>query len=115
MKILVTGCGGFLGSEIVRQLIERGDTVVGVSRGEYPALVKLGMSHRRGDLVDRKFTIESVAGVDAVIHTAATARCVGSVAAFLFDQQARHRSCDCCLPGEQDQDAGLLQQPQCDV
>ncbi len=73
MQILVTGCGGFLGSEIVRQLIERGDSVVGVSRGAYPTLSALGMEHRRGDLVDPMFTTEAMKNVDAVIHTAATA------------------------------------------
>lgn len=73
MRVLVTGCGGFLGSEIVRQLIARGDQVVGVSRREYPALVAAGMSHRRGDLVDADFVSNCVAGVDVVVHTAAVA------------------------------------------
>lgn len=73
MSVLVTGCGGFLGSEIVRQLISRGDDVVGVSRREYPALVGLGMSHRRGDLADADFVAGCIAGVDVVVHTAAVA------------------------------------------
>ncbi len=73
MRVLVTGCGGFLGSEIVRQLLDRGDQVIGVSRGEYPDLVARGMSHRRGDLTDRAFAGESIRDVDGVIHTAAIA------------------------------------------
>ena len=54
MRVLVTGCGGFLGSEVVRQLLQRGDGVVGISRREYPDLTAAGMVHRRGDLNRRR-------------------------------------------------------------
>jgi nucleoside-diphosphate-sugar epimerase len=73
VQVLVTGCGGFLGSEIVRQLLDRGDRVVGVSRGNYPDLVSRGMRHVPGDLTDQSFVHESIGGVDAVVHTAAVA------------------------------------------
>ncbi len=73
MRILVTGCGGFLGGEIVRQLIARGDQVVGVSRSAYPNLVELGMKAIRGDLADREFAMNLARDVDGVIHTAAVA------------------------------------------
>lgn len=78
MRVLVTGCGGFLGSEIVGQLLRRGDHVIGVSRGEYPALVDLGMEHRRGDLTDPAFVSQALADADSVIHTAAVAGVWGS-------------------------------------
>lgn len=73
MATLVTGCGGFLGSEVVRQLLRRGDRVIGISRGEYPRLVAQGMEHRRGDLTEPAFVSQAISGVDAVIHTAAVA------------------------------------------
>ncbi len=70
---MVTGCGGFLGSEIVRQLLQRGDQVTGISRGEYPALVKLGMKHCRGDLTEADFVSRTLRDCDSVVHTAAVA------------------------------------------
>ncbi|MGB7347415.1 MAG: NAD-dependent epimerase/dehydratase family protein [Pirellulaceae bacterium] len=82
MHVLVTGCGGFLGSEIVRQLLARGDEVVGVSRGDYPQLVAEGMIARRGDLADSQFTTKAIADVDVVVHTAAVAGVWGDYAYF---------------------------------
>ncbi|MCC9601794.1 NAD-dependent epimerase/dehydratase family protein [Stieleria sp. JC731] len=73
MRVLVTGPAGFLGGEIVRQLLERGDEVVGVSRGDYPALASQGVDYRRGDLSDESFTLSAVRDVDVVVHTAAIA------------------------------------------
>jgi nucleoside-diphosphate-sugar epimerase len=78
MRVLVTGCGGFLGREIVRQLISRGDEVLGVSRGEYPELAAMGMIPVRGDLAKRDFVLSAVESsgdypIDAVVHTAAVA------------------------------------------
>lgn len=73
MHVLVTGCGGFLGSEIVRQLIERGDQVRGLGRNDYPTLVERGMELVRGDVRDAATVSAACRGVDAVIHTAAKA------------------------------------------
>lgn len=73
MRVLVTGCSGFLGSEIVRQLLARGDEVVGLSRREVPDLVRDGMSHHRGDLTDNDYVYRTITDVDSVIHTAAVA------------------------------------------
>lgn len=70
---MVTGCGGFLGSEIVRQLLDRGDRVTGISRQEYPDLTRRGMQHCRGDLRDRAFVRRSIRACDSVVHTAAVA------------------------------------------
>lgn len=71
--MLVTGCGGFLGREVCRQLTQRGDRVIGVSRGDYPDLDAWGVRRIRGDLSDPEFVHQAFADVDAVVHTAAVA------------------------------------------
>src|SRR5699024_11687989 len=73
MRILVTGGGGFLGRAIVRQLVERGDTVSSISRSDYPELTGLGVTCHRGDMADPEAVMAAVDGVEAVIHVAAKA------------------------------------------
>jgi nucleoside-diphosphate-sugar epimerase len=73
MRVLVTGPAGFLGAEIVKQLLARGDEIVGVSRGEYPSLRSKGVDLRRGDLCDPEVCRREIRDVDAVVHTAAVA------------------------------------------
>ena len=73
MSVLVTGCGGFLGREIVRQLIDRGEEVCGISRKEYPELAEWGMRHLRGDLAEATFVRNAFASVETVVHTATVA------------------------------------------
>lgn len=71
MKAFVTGGGGFIGKEIVRQLRERGDDVVSFQRGEYPELAELGATAVRGDITDADAVREAMAGCDCAIHVAA--------------------------------------------
>lgn len=82
MKVLVTGGGGFLGQAIVRQLLGRGDSVVTYSRGSYPELERLGVTHCQGDLTEKAHLIAAMKGSDAVIHTAAKAGMWGPYAEF---------------------------------
>ena len=49
-KVLVTGGGGFLGSAIVRRLIDRGDEVRSLARNFYPALAEMGVDQVQGDI-----------------------------------------------------------------
>lgn len=71
--ILVTGGGGFLGSAIVRMLIERGDSVHVLYRKEYPEIEKTGVKVFRGDISNPSLVKKAVEGCNAVIHTAAKA------------------------------------------
>lgn len=71
MKVVITGGGGFLGKEIVKQLLAEGHSVTSVARSDYPELRQMGASTVRGDLVDREVMMSALDGADALIHTAA--------------------------------------------
>ena len=83
MKALVTGGGGFLGGAIVRRLVERGDSVRTLSRGDYPDLRSLGVETSRGDVADRDITLRATEGCDVVFHVAAKAGIWGPRAEFV--------------------------------
>jgi nucleoside-diphosphate-sugar epimerase len=68
---LVTGGGGFLGSAIVRRLIERGDAVRSLARNFYPELAALGVDQIQGDLSDPKMVSKACEDRDVIFHTAA--------------------------------------------
>lgn len=72
-QILVTGGGGFLGSHIVKRLLEKGHVVRSFQRSAVPELEALGAHVIRGDISDEAAVQNAVSGCDAVIHTAALA------------------------------------------
>jgi len=71
MNVLVTGGGGFIGFALVQQLVARGDRVTSFSRGDYPALRRLGIEIIRGDLSDQDAIVKACTGRDIVFHVAA--------------------------------------------
>ena len=82
MRVLVTGGGGFLGGAVVRGLLARGDQVVSVARGDYPALRALGVETVRGDLAEPATALRAADGCNAVVHVAAKAGIWGPAADF---------------------------------
>ncbi len=81
-KVVVTGGAGFLGSHVVRRLLDDGHQVSIVddfSSGSVENLKGLGISQECivGDLKDAAFAAKSLRGAEAVFHFAAE---VGSVA-----------------------------------
>jgi 2-alkyl-3-oxoalkanoate reductase len=76
MLNLVTGGNGFVGRYIVEMLLQRGDRVRVVGRGEYPELTALGAQCFRADLSTPEGGVALVAamhGVETVFHVAAKA------------------------------------------
>jgi len=82
VKALVTGGGGFLGTELCRQLRARGDEVVSIARGDYPHLRELGVATLRVDLADAQAVARAAEGSDVVFHVAAKAGVWGKRAEF---------------------------------
>ena len=74
----MTGAGGFLGSEIATQLLHQDHSVIGFSRGSYPALEKQGVQWIRGDIRDTQAVNQACRNVDAIVHSAAVPGVWGS-------------------------------------
>jgi nucleoside-diphosphate-sugar epimerase len=73
MKYIITGGGGFLGTAIARQLVQRGDQVWALGRSKYPHLEKIGVHCHQVDLSSDQDLHPILNGMDVVIHTAAKA------------------------------------------
>lgn len=73
MRALVTGGGGFLGSGICRALLAQGHEVVALQRSPAPALAKLGVIVRSGDLGDAETVAKAAIACDVIFHVAAKA------------------------------------------
>ncbi|MEE4240530.1 MAG: NAD-dependent epimerase/dehydratase family protein [Desulfopila sp.] len=81
-RVIITGGGGFVGRAILRLLCQQGFDCAVIGRGKYSDLEQQGVKCFRGDIGDRDFVIQHLAGYDTVFHVAAKAGIWGNIQEF---------------------------------
>ena len=77
-EVLVTGGGGFLGTALIKLVLERGLRVRSLARRRYPHLEELEVEQILGDIADPAVVSRAIAGCQTIFHTAAKAGIWGS-------------------------------------
>ena len=76
-RVLVTGGSGFVGANLVTELLNRGHHVRSFDRAPSPLAEHAGLDVVVGDITDPESVAAAVEGIDTVIHTAALIELMG--------------------------------------
>ncbi|ULE31392.1 3-beta-hydroxysteroid dehydrogenase [Mycobacterium sp. IDR2000157661] len=87
--VLVTGGSGFVGANLVTELLERGHQVRSFDRAPSPLPAHPRLEVLEGDICDPETVAAAVAGIDTIFHTAAIIDLTGGGA---VSKQSRERS-----------------------
>src|ERR1700737_145651 len=76
-RVLVTGGSGFVGANLVTELLDRGHQVRSFDRAPSPLPAHPRLEGIEGDICDQQTVAAAVDGIDTVIHTAAVIDLMG--------------------------------------
>lgn len=84
VKTLITGGCGFVGSNLIRAIVQRGgaDEIVVLDNetmGSPKDLADIGLAYHKGDICDPATVGRAAAGCDTIIHLAANTRVIESI------------------------------------
>ncbi|KLI05749.1 steroid delta-isomerase [Mycolicibacterium conceptionense] len=88
-RVLVTGGSGFVGANLVTELLDRGHTVRSFDRAPSPLGAHAGLEVVEGDICDKQTVAAAVQDIDTVIHTAAIIDLMGGAS---VTEEYRQRS-----------------------
>ncbi len=95
-RVLVTGGAGFVGANLVTELLERGVIVRAFDRAPSPLPAHERLEVLQGDICDTDTVAAAVAGIDTIIHTAAIIDLMGGAS---VTEEYRKRSFDVNVGG----------------
>ena len=100
-RVLVTGGSGFVGANLVTELLDRGHQVRSFDRAPSPLAAHPRLEVVQGDICDPETVAAAVEGIDTIFHTAAIIDLMGGASvtdeyrqrSFAVNVKARRTSC----------------------